>query len=349
MEILTPSGIKYDVVESPVQLGMGRTVDLDNLVDDSKGATPIAPASVNDFYKPGVDTATVSAGVVLAGLHIDAGARKFGDFVIAMGDHLGIAAEELRVYFGEWYTSARDKMEHAGHDVSDMDSPDAVETLMKSIFNAPNSGQECKPIHGCTLPQDSVGEAKYSAASHRIGNSAGDGVGATLPDREELSARKSVARHNEPSYADDSQLPYLASQRLRDGQTLVWIFYFLIPILTGILAYHWLPNEHFDPVHHSLVWSDDSCDFTGSCSEIYHEWTDKVTAQIYTPDDFSEHRHAEAFRLATIDLFYMLLGCSILAYLNGRSGNGSFFNILTKATFIAVIIDIFYFTHNYVG
>ena len=150
-------------------------------------------------------------------------------------------------------------------------------------------------------------------------------------------------------FASDNKNPYLASKRLRDAQALIWIVYFLIPILTGILAYDWLPNEHFNPILHNSVLSGESCDSINSCHEEYYEWTNKLTGETYTPGDFSEHRHAEAFRLATIDLFYMIVGCSILAYLYARVRDGSFFNILSKATFVAVIVDIFYFAHNYTG
>jgi hypothetical protein len=75
----------------------------------------------------GFDPEMAFDGLVLAGFHIEAGARKFRDYARAMIEDLGNAA---RPHLAQWYTAVR--MQH-GFDARGMDDAGAVELWQKGM------------------------------------------------------------------------------------------------------------------------------------------------------------------------------------------------------------------------
>ena len=74
----------------------------------------------------GIDPAMLAVGTELAVFHIEAGVRKFSDFVKTMASDLDTTQERLRPYLRAWYNGARDMVEDNGQSVSDMDNSEAV-------------------------------------------------------------------------------------------------------------------------------------------------------------------------------------------------------------------------------
>ncbi|MFZ1829070.1 MAG: hypothetical protein WAW42_09940 [Candidatus Competibacteraceae bacterium] len=81
----------------------------------------------------GIDPEIVAMGTELAVFHLEAGARKFTQFVQAMANDLGLTVEALRPYLRGWYNGARDMMEDSGRDVSTMDTPDQVKAALATL------------------------------------------------------------------------------------------------------------------------------------------------------------------------------------------------------------------------
>ncbi len=134
---------------------------------------------------------------------------------------------------------------------------------------------------------------------------------------------------------------------MRRAQTFLWVIYFLLPILTGLLAYHWLPNEDYDANRHNLLASHEVCVDWGRCADKKDAWADKRTGEVFTPADFDEHRKSEAIRMASADVFYALVGCFMFAYLNATHGDGSFHRNLGQAVCVAAAIVGFLFLMTY--
>jgi hypothetical protein len=63
--------------------------------------------------------------------------------------------------------------------------------------------------------------------------------------------------------------------------------------------------------------------------------------------DFKGHRKSEAIRMASVDMFYALIGCFKFAYLNATVGDGSFYRKLGQAICVAVVITVYMFVMNY--
>lgn len=81
----------------------------------------------------GIDPEIVAMGTELAVFHLEAGARKFTQFVQAMANDLGLTVEALRPYLRGWYNGARDMMEDSGRDVSAMDTSDQVKAALATL------------------------------------------------------------------------------------------------------------------------------------------------------------------------------------------------------------------------
>ena len=77
----------------------------------------------------GIDPEALAIGLELAVFHIEAGARKFADFVRAINADIADMGEDpakMRSYLRAWYNGARDTMEDQGENVSDLDGPSEV-------------------------------------------------------------------------------------------------------------------------------------------------------------------------------------------------------------------------------
>jgi hypothetical protein len=51
--------------------------------------------------------------------------------------------------------------------------------------------------------------------------------------------------------------------------------------------------------------------------------------------------------MASVDMFYALIGCFKFAYLNATVGDGSFHRKLGQAICVAVVITVYMFVMNY--
>ncbi|MBI1202599.1 MAG: PLxRFG domain-containing protein [Rhodopseudomonas sp.] len=88
----------------------------------------------------GIDPEILALGTELAAFHIEAGARKFGDFAKAVAADMGSTVGDLRKYLRSWYNGARDLLEDSGHDVAGMDSPDEVRVELKRLAETEKAG-----------------------------------------------------------------------------------------------------------------------------------------------------------------------------------------------------------------
>tara|TARA_R110000824_G_scaffold401790_1_gene616438 strand:- start:15152 stop:27736 length:12585 start_codon:yes stop_codon:yes gene_type:complete len=81
----------------------------------------------------GFDPELMAAGLELSAFHIEAGARKFGQYAKAIANDLDMTMTELKPYLRAWYNGARDFLEDSGQDVADMDGPGAVRAGLNFI------------------------------------------------------------------------------------------------------------------------------------------------------------------------------------------------------------------------
>ena len=96
-----------------------------------------------------------------------------------------------------------------------------------------------------------------------------------------------------------------------------WTVFIILPIFTGLLAYDWLPNEAFNEKRHELLSSHEVCRDVGEaeeCGDMADVGRDRVTGQVYTRQQFSEHRRAERWRVLYVDFGHGLIGCLFFGY-----------------------------------
>jgi hypothetical protein len=79
----------------------------------------------------GIDTELAIDGMTLAGYHIEAGARKYADYVKAMVDDMG---EAVRPYLRSWYEAVR---YHPELDTDDLSSSEEIEREMSDASGTP--------------------------------------------------------------------------------------------------------------------------------------------------------------------------------------------------------------------
>ncbi len=105
-------------------------------------------------------------------------------------------------------------------------------------------------------------------------------------------------------------------------QSVFWVAFIIIPVVTGILAYHWLPNE--SPMlpggqvlkPYEILESHEACQDTdgGSrCETVADIWKNTETGNTYTKADFQSHRISERNRMTTVWFLYGLIGCIFFA------------------------------------
>lgn len=113
----------------------------------------------------GFDPEMMLDGLTLAGFHIEAGARKFGEFARAILDDLGDAA---RPYLRQWYNAVRD---HPGFDTAGMTPHAEMDAELQKLAAVPTSEPEGKAnelLHD-TLPPGNEGtgpEAVHGPLPH---------------------------------------------------------------------------------------------------------------------------------------------------------------------------------------
>ncbi len=92
---------------------------------------------------------------------------------------------------------------------------------------------------------------------------------------------------------------------LKRFEWLIWVSFFLVPLITGILAYELLPNESFDKTKHDLISSKEVEGSSGAYGELAFgemalEWRDKKTGELFSRTQFKQHRREEAKRMSVI-------------------------------------------------
>jgi hypothetical protein len=112
----------------------------------------------------GVDPEIVAMGTELAVFHLEAGARKFAQFVQDLANDLGLTVAQMRPYLRGWYNGARDMMEDSGQDVSAMDTSDQVKAALATLaapievdmFGAPEPGHRIAKLETVEIPLDQL-------------------------------------------------------------------------------------------------------------------------------------------------------------------------------------------------
>lgn len=118
----------------------------------------------------------------------------------------------------------------------------------------------------------------------------------------------------------------------RKAEIFFWLAYILLPFLTGgWQAYHWLPKESYEFGNFELLGSHQVCDSDGRCGDMADSWKDKETGEVYRREDFSYHRHSEAFRIALTWFVYGAIGCFAFAYFRNLRNSGTFWKYLRWA------------------
>ncbi|WP_337846831.1 DEAD/DEAH box helicase family protein [Sphingomonas sp.] len=140
----------------------------------------------------GVDPEALAIGIELAIFHIEAGARKFSDFVRAINADIEAMGEDpakMRAYLRGWYNGARDTMEDQGEDVSDLDGPGAVRAAFTMLQDtvAPQATQPSEPA---TETVDAV-PASLSGSDARAGTTP---VQPAAPQRDDGRAPETEGR-----------------------------------------------------------------------------------------------------------------------------------------------------------
>ncbi len=60
----------------------------------------------------------------------------------------------------------------------------------------------------------------------------------------------------------------LEQKLLPKAEAIFWVLYLVIPIVTGLLAYNWLPNESYNPAVHELIASHEVSDDEGRTEQF---------------------------------------------------------------------------------
>ena len=125
-------------------------------------------------------------------------------------------------------------------------------------------------------------------------------------------------------------------------EVFFWMLYILFPFFTGAWqAYNWLPNESYNSRIHELIASDEVCWNMGlQCADRAERWRHSETGEIYTREDFADHRHAEALRGATTWFAYGVIGCFGFAFFRNLHERGTFYDWLRKALFVNAFIAV---------
>lgn len=135
-----------------------------------------------------------------------------------------------------------------------------------------------------------------------------------------------------------TKMPLVGTALFRRLQVGFWTLFIALPILTGLLAYRWLPNESFDEKRHELVAGHEVGDRFQDHGISADIWKDKKTGEIFTPARFAEHRKMEARRMAVTWFGYGLVGCLFFAWVGALKGQGRFFVAFGKAVALNLVI-----------
>ena len=114
-------------IKSPTWGAQNKGVTIDRAAEVRR----LLQAKMNQLNS-GIDPETLMLGSELAAFHIEAGARKFADFVKAMVDDLGQPFDKLRPFLRHWYNGARDELIDRDLPTKGMDSPEDMAAALKA-------------------------------------------------------------------------------------------------------------------------------------------------------------------------------------------------------------------------
>src|SRR6266851_3736985 len=140
-----------------------------------------------------------------------------------------------------------------------------------------------------------------------------------------------------------NSLDALEQKSLPKAEAIFWVLYLVIPIVTGLLAYNWLPNESYNPAVHELIASHEVNDDEGRTGTVYDVWKDKKTGRVFRLEEFEEHRRSESIRMTYTWFMYGLIGCTFFAFRQSRFAGKKFTVALAQA--IAVNLAVALFTY----
>jgi N12 class adenine-specific DNA methylase len=122
---------------------------LSNLSQAKQDRAALLRARIADRLKnqlnTGVDPALLVDAIELAGIYIESGFRKFRDVLKAVAADMGLTEVDAEPWVRAGYNEARDGLELADEDVSDMDDSKAVLAHVRDIRKAAKEGLE-KPV-----------------------------------------------------------------------------------------------------------------------------------------------------------------------------------------------------------
>jgi hypothetical protein len=127
-------------VSTPVQDKEYGSDFIDLAKAEQQNENPTQPTALNPKM--------LEMGVELAVGYIERGVRKFADVAMRLAADGDAPLERLRPYLRAWYNGARDMMEDAGYDVSDMDNPAAVKRELERLLAKPDQRDTTAPRPG---------------------------------------------------------------------------------------------------------------------------------------------------------------------------------------------------------
>lgn len=135
----------------------------------------------------------------------------------------------------------------------------------------------------------------------------------------------------------------MSSPLYRKIAVALWALYVLTPVATGLLAYHWLPNESYDESKHELLDSRSEGSWPEDLTkvEVPERWKDERTGEVFTSANFEHHRKQEADRLFFTWFAYGLLGCLFYAYGRFKEEKSSFAHALKRSLLVNFAISVF--------
>src|SRR5258708_30754540 len=128
-------------------------------------------------------------------------------------------------------------------------------------------------------------------------------------------------------------------------QTVFWIFFIIFPLTTGLLSYHWLPNEapmlsNGDVIKpFEIISSHEECS-DNNCGTVVDAWRNTVTGETFTKGDFKTHRYNERNRMTATWFLYGLIGCFFFAGIQYYKKK-DFFRYFGIAITINIIIALY--------
>jgi N12 class adenine-specific DNA methylase len=139
----------------------------------------------------GIDPEMLAIMTEMAAFHLEAGARRFGDFARTMAADLGVELTQLRPFLRSAYNGARDMMEDHGLDVAGIDSPETVRTELAKLF-VPTT-LEPKPTTEETA-DDQPGTGEADQGGERQGGGGNLGAGRPDPNQDDRQLARDPAQ-----------------------------------------------------------------------------------------------------------------------------------------------------------